>query len=161
MSGIYYAASDLITGSNGSQVIATLENPSSNTLPIMLVEPSINGIPGSLSGQVFLYRLARTTGLPTGGTPLPIAKQNTTEVDANAIVRISPSVAVEDASLWTNCPGVVLSSLGTFVPNPVPEIIIEPENYGLIINPGEAIAILTTAASAGWSHWTSFLWTES
>lgn len=162
MSGIYFAASGFVAGALGAQIIGTIENPVSNPNPITLIEPTINGIPGAVNVSAFLYQLARTSGsLPSGGTTLAIEKQNTSEVTASAIIRTSPTATLGSANLWTNCPGVVLSSLGTFVPNPVPDIIVEPENYAVVINPGEAIAISTSGGSIGWNHWYSFLWTET
>lgn len=156
----YFAATGQITGSASDQNLLTIENPVGSNVDIFINRIFVNGVLSGVSSVQFLYKISRTTALPTGGVVLNAASRNTSNPSATAVIRETPTATAAAGEFWVNSPG--LSTLRFAMnTNNIETFNPREEDAEIVLNPGEALLILTEANSTSWSHWVNILWTEA
>ncbi len=108
--GRYFAAtSSIIAGDAGAaQAIISIQMPVGCGYVAHIRRWVLRGAATGAMGTAFLYRVARATGLPTGGTIMTSVSHDTEQDKklSRAIVRISPTGLTKAAGdLWVGFPG--------------------------------------------------------
>ena len=156
--GEYYFGSGLITGAAAPQNLVTLENPTASGKTIYLNRIIVNGTIADKFSTPFVYRLSRTTALPTGGTTQTIQKRDSTDTAAVGVIRTAPTVTAAAGSIWTGSPG--LADKLTYFQSLTDPVATFEEKKEIVIAPGEAIVIIAEANAIVWSHWVNIHWNE-
>ena len=158
IAGEYYFGSGTITGSATTQNLISLENPSGSGRNLYLNRVLVNGTLSDKFTTPFVYRLARTTALPTGGTLQTSQKRDSGDSSAVGVVRLAPTATAAAGSLWTGCPGV--SDKTTFFQSLTDPVFTSEEKREIVLAPGEAVVVIANANATTWSHWTNIHWNE-
>lgn len=157
----YFASTSQIVGSAVAQNLLTIENPSGSNVDIFINRIFVNGVLGSNSAVVFLYRINRTSALPTGGTTLTETNRNTADVSATAVVRQAPTATAAGGTLWSNAPGVSFIPVGVSNTNNIETFNPRDEDAEIALLPGEALLVSAQANSTSWTHWVNIYWSEA
>jgi len=158
--GEYYFGSDLITGSASDQNLISLENPAGSGINIYLNRVIINGTVTARFTSTFVYRLSRTTGLPTLGTVQTAQLRASSDIAPSGIIRLVPTATAAAGNLWTGSPGV-LTKDGSHHKGTSEAVATFEERKEIILAPGEGILIAADANDSNWSFWANLHWYET
>jgi len=156
--GEYYFGSDLILGSGSIQDLITLENPIGSGLNLYINKITINGTVDSRFTTAFLYRISRTTGLPSGGTTQTPQLRNSNDTSPTGIIRTSAIVTSATGNLWTGSPGIMTKDGSHNVR--LEAIAAFEEKKEIVLIPGEGVVISADPNSSSWRHWINLHWNE-
>jgi hypothetical protein len=158
--GSYYAATNLITGAAVIQNLASLENPIGSGIKIRVSRVDVRGTSNAASGTAFLYKVRRTTGLPTGGTIISSVKRDSSFGSANGIVRTGPTATSAAGAIFSGSPGTLANSYGNSANGIREAININFERDELVLSSGEGFVVTADANTISWSHIVNFIWSE-
>lgn len=165
--GSYCASTNLVTGSGSAQNIASIENPTASVKTVIIKRLTLGGVVNAVSSTAFLYKVGRTTGVPSSGTTLTIQKRDSNDPTASAIVRSGPTATAAGGSIWVGSPGIVLGTgiLGNGAAiagtNPYFTTLDSTlEINDIILAPGEGLLFTADANSTSWVHFSTFWWQE-
>lgn len=159
LTGSYFCATNLITGTTSSQTLFTITNPVGSTRTIYIKRAVVRGVASTTSTTAFLYRFGRTFNTPTSGTILPSQAHSTTDASASAVIRQSPIVTLSSGSMWTGCPGILNTSVG-FTGMYQDPLNVNDELGDIILAPSQSVAFSADANTTAWRHYGQFFWHE-
>jgi hypothetical protein len=157
--GDYYASSALITGAATEQELLTLENPAGSGRTMYVNRVEVNGVIDSRFTTAFLYRVERTSALPTGGTTLTAQLRDTSDSAAVGVVREEPTATSAAGSIWVGSPGV-LTKDGLHTNGIFQAVATFEERKEIVLAEGEAVVVVAAANSTDWEHWVTIQWNE-
>lgn len=156
----YFASTSKIAGSVSAQNLLTIENPLGSTVDVFINRIFVNGVLDSTSSIVFLYKISRTTAVPTSGTILTEANRNLADVAASAIVREGSTATAAAGYFWANSPGLTTNRGPTNVNN-IESFSPREEEAEIVLAPGEGLLVSAQANATSWTHWVNIFWAEA
>lgn len=165
---VYFASTDLITGAVAAQNLLTIENPIIATPPpstpavnVVIHRVTARGICAAISTTAFLYRLRRTTTIPSGGVVLTAQKRRSADPAPQAVLRLAATATGAAGTIAAEAAGFVITAAGQFLP-PDSDLMgaVQPDHRCIILAPGEGLLISADINTVDWSHWAEIEWHE-
>lgn len=154
------AAAASITGSGSAQNLMSIENPSDSTIIIRVRTFQLRGVwTGALAGSSYLYKVGRTTGMPSAGTTLTVTGFDSLNATSVAVVRSAPTATLSD-TLWSYQQAPAMSAVGDFQPAIGEPSLMDPTGADFVLRPGEGILGMADANATGWHHSFALTWIE-
>lgn len=159
--GQFACSINLLTGAATPQNLFSIENPAASGRSVIIKRLAVDGVANATATVVFLYRVGRTNGLPSGGTTQSAQKSQSNNPSPVAVIRSSPSGSLAAGSMWVYSPGVVATLVGSIVPNIDHAVDSELEVNDVVLFPGEGLIIKADANTTAWSHFGWVVWQEA
>lgn len=159
LTGSYFCATNLITGTTSSQILFTITNPVGSGRTVYVKRAIVRGVASATSTTPFLYRLGRTVNTPTTGTLLTSQAHSTSDASSVAVLRQSPTVTLSSGSMWTGSPGILNTSAG-FAGSFQDPLNVNDELGDIVLAPSQSIAFSADANTTAWRHYGQFFWHE-
>jgi hypothetical protein len=99
IAGEYLVISGAIAGTVAAQNLISIENPAASTITLYIKRILISSAATSAASVKFLYRIGRTTAIPTGGTVLTDQKKATSNPAAQGIARLVPTATAATGNM--------------------------------------------------------------
>jgi hypothetical protein len=159
LNGAYSAATALIAGTAGVQNLASIENPVASGRTVFVTRVQLMGVSNSTANAKFLYRVGRSSGVPTGGSTLGIQEHRLAGDSPVAIARSGPTATAATGDMWVGTPGVFTT--GT----PATPVALDAfrgfrETDDITLAAGEGLLVRADGNDTDWSHSVVFSWQE-
>lgn len=158
--GRYLCGTPLVTGAALVQNVVTIENPVGSGRSIYIDSVDINGLSATNFTTPFLYRIARSTGVPTGGTIVSSQGVKSSYPAAVAIVRTLPTVTAAAGNLWVGSPGVNNTGAQANRPKETTSFVVSEDDKEILLASGEALIMIADVNSTNWRHYANIRWSE-
>lgn len=159
INGEFRVGVGFVTGSASAQNLVSIENPTASPIKVYVKRMDVDGIASAASTVLYLYRVSRTTGLPSG-TPITVDRRASSEATAVAVVRSVPTATAASGDLHVTSPGTLLTIAGGFAPTTFPIFESSAEVNDEVLAPGEAVMVRCEANAVTWSHYVNIFWQE-
>jgi hypothetical protein len=160
INGSYYAGSNLIPGSAATQNLFSIGNPIGSSVSIRVYRMDVRGNTTSNSSTAFLYKLRRTSGLPSGGTILSSVNRESSDPAASGIIRSAPTATATGGSLWSAAGGTYSNNAGLSLSNVHQGLMVNFERNEFVLAPGEGLVVTADANTINWTHVVNVAWNE-